>query len=246
MARDRSFFWRSRQSTNRRGGKVIRTQSVRIESAGGILLEGQLDLPDEATPAGGVVICHPHPQYGGEMTNNVVMAISSSIVAYGLAALRFNFRGVGRSGGSYDSGIGEQDDALATLEALKTGAISDDLPGDGLHAVALAGYSFGGGVALNAAGRFDGLAALALISPAIGDSESASADDAHTALTMPKLIATGEADTFATVERVRGLAAKLPGATEIYIAPQTDHFWWGEEMNLSRRVGEFVSAALGL
>ena len=73
------------------------------------MLEGQLDLPDEATPSAGVVICHPHPQYGGEMTNNVVMAISSSIVAYGLAALRFNFRGVGRSGGSYDSGIGEQD-----------------------------------------------------------------------------------------------------------------------------------------
>ena len=191
-------------------------------------------------PSAGVVICHPHPQYGGEMTNNVVMAVSSSVVAYGMAALRFNFRGVGRSGGAYDNGIGEQDDALAALEALATGVVGDDLP-DELR-VGLAGYSFGGGVALGAARGALGLAALALISPAIGDDAS---QETLSALTMPKLIATGEADNFATVERVRSLAATLPGATELYIAPQTDHFWWGEEMNLSRRVGEFLSSALG-
>ncbi len=201
-------------------------------------MEGQLDLPDETTPAAGVVVCHPHPQYGGEMTNNVVMAVSSSIVAYGLAALRFNFRGVGRSGGSYDNGIGEQDDALAALEALASGAVADELP-DGLR-VALAGYSFGGGVALGAATRAENLMALALISPAMGDGDA----EGYASLTMPKLIATGEADNFATVERVRGLAGMLPGATEIYIAPQTDHFWWGEEMTLGRRVGEFMGAAL--
>ena len=122
-----------------------------IDSADGIVLEGQLDLPDEgaATPSAGVVICHPHPQYGGEMTNNVVMAVSSSIVAYGMAALRFNFRGVGRSGGAYDNGVGEQDDALAALEALATGVVGDDLPDE--MRVGLAGYSFGGGVARGAA-----------------------------------------------------------------------------------------------
>ena len=171
------------------------------------------------------------------MTNNVVMAVSSSIVAYGMAALRFNFRGAGRSGGSYDNGIGEQDDALAALHALATGSVWDELPDE--MRVALAGYSFGGGVALAAAGRAENLVALALISPGIGD------DTDRASLTMPKLIATGEADNFATVERVRGLAGMLPGATEIYIAPQTDHFWWGEEMNLGRRVGEFLSSAVG-
>lgn len=206
------------------------------------MLEGQLDLPDEgaATPTAGVVICHPHPQYGGEMTNNVVMAVSSSVVAYGMAALRFNFRGAGRSGGSYDNGIGEQGDALAALQALAAGSVSDELPDE--MRVGLAGYSFGGGVALGAARGALGLAALALISPAIGDDASA---ESLAGLTMPKLIATGEADNFATVERVRGLAGMLPGATEIYIAPQTDHFWWNEEMNLGRRVGEFMSSALG-
>ena len=222
--------------------RTIRTRSVRIDSTGGIVLEGQLDLPDEgaATPTAGVVICHPHPQYGGEMTNNVVMAVSSSIVAYGMAALRFNFRGAGRSGGAYDNGIGEQEDALAALQALATGTVAEELPDE--MRVALAGYSFGGGVALGAARGAVGLAALALISPAIGDDAS---QEALSALTMPKLIATGEADNFATVERVRGLAGMLPGATEIYIAPQTDHFWWGEEMNLGRRVGEFMASSVG-
>ena len=62
---------------------------------------------------------------------------------------------------------------------------------------------------------------------------------------MRKLIATSEEVNFATVEHVRGLARQLPGATELYIVPETDHFWWGEEMNLGRRVGEFLSSALG-
>ena len=221
---------------------AIRTRNVSINSTDGIVLEGQLDLPDEgaAAPTAGVVICHPHPQYGGEMTNNVVVAIASSVVAYGLAALRFNFRGAGRSGGSYDNGIGEQGDALAALQALATGTVADELPDE--MRVGLAGYSFGGGVALGAARGALGLAALALISPAIDDDAS---PETLATLTMPKLIATGEADNFATVERVRGLAGLMPGATEIYIAPQTDHFWWGEEMNLARRVGEFLSSALG-
>ena len=212
-----------------------------------------MDLPDQASSAGaaaGVVICHPHPQYGGEMTNNVVMAITAGIVARGHAALRFNFRGVGRSTGAYGNGIGEQDDARAATDALASGRLlpQGDAAGEPPSALraALAGYSFGGGVALRAAAQLENLAALALISPAIGERTSKHGDDGDgiAALTMPKLIATGEADAFATVERVRDLAARLPGATEIYISPQTDHFWWGEEQNLARRVGDFLSAAL--
>ena len=77
-------------------------------------LEAVLDQPALRTatgaPRAAVVFAHPHPQYGGDMYNNVVDAIAEGILAAGIAALRFNFRGVGRSGGSHDNGVGEQDD----------------------------------------------------------------------------------------------------------------------------------------
>ncbi len=221
----------------------MQTRPVEITSADSIILEGQLDLPDSggASVSQGVVICHPHSLYGGEMTNVVVMAIAAAVVQRGLAALRFNFRGVGRSTGTYADGIGEVDDAEAALAWLVTAAAMNSGSGGAMsgNRVALAGYSFGGGVALAASIRRPDLAALALISPAINDDAADSFGD----LTMPKLIATGEADNFATIERVRSLAARLPGATELYIAPQADHFWWGEEIALGNRVADFITSA---
>ena len=219
----------------------MQTRPIEITSADSIILEGQLDLPDSggASVSQGVVICHPHSLYGGEMTNVVVMAIAAAVVQRGFAALRFNFRGVGRSTGAYGDGIGEVDDAAAALAWLSTAAAMNSGGAVSGNQVALAGYSFGGGVALAASTRRPDLAALALISPGINDG----AADAYGGLTMPKLIATGEADNFATVERVRGLASRLPGATELYIAAQADHFWWGEEIGLGNRVADFIASA---
>jgi uncharacterized protein len=113
-------------------------ESVFIDS-GGLKLEGLLEnLPGDK----GVVVTHPHPLYGGEMHNNVVEAVVQAYHAKGYTTLRFNFRGVGASQGSYDEGKGEQDDvvsALASLQAL------------GKMKIDLAGYSFGAWV--NALGR---------------------------------------------------------------------------------------------
>ena len=79
-------------------------------------LEGFLHLPEGDGPFPGVVVCHPHPQMGGDMNNNVVMGVCYSLFIAGIASLRFNFRGAGRSQGVYDEGRGEMDDALAALE----------------------------------------------------------------------------------------------------------------------------------
>ena len=221
----------------------MQTRIIEITSTDGIILEGQLDLPDggDAAASHAVVICHPHPLYGGEMTNAVVMAISAAVVGRGLTALRFNFRGAGRSTGAYADGIGEADDVEAALAWLALGTFAGS-PGDEARPgvrVALAGYSFGGGVALTAASRRQDVAALALVSPAINEN----AGDTLNAMTMPKFIATGEADNFATVERVRGLASSMGGSTELYISPQADHFWWGEEAALGNRVADFIASA---
>src|SRR5438876_1190475 len=118
--------------------------------AGELELDAALDTPDNGPPAAIVVICHPHPQYGGDMENNVVVAIADGLVRDGIAALRFNFRGVGISEGTYDGGAGEQDDARAAIQYARSLV--------GISRVGLAGYSFGSGVA--AAVAVESIAAL--------------------------------------------------------------------------------------
>lgn len=104
-------------------------------------LEALLSMPSKS-PSGIAVVCHPHPLYGGALTNKVVYTLATSAVKCGLPALRFNFRGVGDSQGAYDSAIGETDDALAAIDWMR--ARFPGLP------LLLAGFSFGAYVALKA------------------------------------------------------------------------------------------------
>ena len=117
--------------------------ALRIETDDGIDLEAELaaPAPTEATPpAGAVVVCHPHPLYGGSMHANVVEALYRSLPPEGAAVLRFNFRGSGGSSGSHDEGRGERLDVAAAVREAATRW--PDAP------LLLAGYSFGADVAL--------------------------------------------------------------------------------------------------
>jgi uncharacterized protein len=82
--------------------------------AGG--LEALLEIPADADASRVAVICHPHPVYGGTMTNKVVHMLAKAFNERGVPALRFNFRGVGASEGRYDEGEGETQDALAAID----------------------------------------------------------------------------------------------------------------------------------
>lgn len=93
---------------------------------------------------GGCVICHPHPLYGGAMSNKVVYTLAATAGKAGLATLRFNFRGVGKSAGLHDEGRGETDDVV-WLAAQMRALLPADAP------LLLAGFSFGAFVALQAA-----------------------------------------------------------------------------------------------
>jgi alpha/beta superfamily hydrolase len=106
-------------------------------------IETLLAAPRQAQYAGVCVVCHPHPQFGGAMSNKVVYALASSALQAGLLTARFNFRGVGRSEGSYDQARGETDDALAVVDWLRR--FSPQAP------LLLAGFSFGAYVSLKAA-----------------------------------------------------------------------------------------------
>ena len=87
-------------------------------TAEGVTCEGVVVRPDTHGQTPGVVICHPHPLRGGDMMNNVVVALAEAFAEVGFAVLRFNFRGVGRSTGHYAEGVGEQEDAKAALAWL--------------------------------------------------------------------------------------------------------------------------------
>jgi len=109
-------------------------------------IESLISSPREpATNAGFAVICHPHPLFGGALSNKVTYQLASCALKAGFHAARFNFRGVGKSSGVHDEGRGETDDTLTIVEWMR-----ERLPGAGLL---LMGFSFGAFVSIKAASR---------------------------------------------------------------------------------------------
>ena len=121
-----------------------RTVVQRIAGPAGAL-ECAIDPPD-GVPRGIAVVCHPHPQFGGTMDNKVVQTLARAFVQLGWRSVRFNFRGIGHSEGTWDEGRGEVDDALAVIAAFHPESA-------GAAPFLLAGFSFGGYVAAEAASR---------------------------------------------------------------------------------------------
>ena len=107
---------------------------VRFSSSDGLQLEGRLS---RGAPDRGVVLCHPHPQYGGSMLTPVIMTVEQAFQETGYTTLAFNFRGVGASEGAYGGGQAEVADVTGALSFLKTAL------GGGARRFAVAGYSFG-------------------------------------------------------------------------------------------------------
>jgi len=190
-------------------------QALSVAVPGGPELEAMVSVP--AVPVGGLVMCHPHPLYGGDMDNPVVIRAVEVAQGAGLATLRFNFRGAGHSGGAHDRGVGERDDARAALAVLAA-----RVP-DG-HPCALAGYSFGAWVSAHVAMAGDppSIAALALVAPPLGMLDWGFARPApHT------LLVAGTRDTYCPLDALQQLAERLPGA-ERQVVDGADHFFFGK------------------
>ena len=196
----------------------------------GLALEGILHLPG-SSPSPAVAVCHPHPLYGGDMHNNVVVALCRAAAARGIAALRFNFRGVGSSQGSFADGVGERADAAAALAHLPQMLEVDD------GRVGIVGYSFGAAVALLAAG--EGLRAVVAVStPTIARGLS------EIAIRCPALLVVGEQDQVAPPSRLASLGQAVGPQAELVVAPGADHFWWGAEDRLAAIVSDFLVRTL--
>ena len=194
---------------------------------GEISLEGILHLPDGKSPYPAVIVCHPHPLYGGDMDNNVVVTICKTLVTQSIAALRFNFRGVGRSGGKFGGGVKEREDVKATLDYLSTRREID------IGRLGLVGYSFGGAVAIPVAQEDERVGKLVLISPALSESDW----EELKSYSRPKLVLLGDADTVVPYAR---LEKHFSADKQFQVIAGADHFWWGFEEAMSKRVREFL------
>ncbi len=196
--------------------------------SGALKLEGRLAAPLRTGAGAGVVICHPHPLYGGSMENNVVRALSRALAEKGIAVLCFNFRGVGRSEGAHDGGRGEIDDALAAIDFMAERNAID--PGR----LGLAGYSFGGAVALSAAVRSGRIRAVAAVSPPeIPDLSNCD---------KPRLVLCGSVDALipaSSILRHEEMIIGPDAAGAVEVIEGADHFWHGHEAEAGGRTALF-------
>lgn len=199
--------------------------------SGGLSLEASLDLPGHPGPYPGVVLCHPHPLYGGNMDNNVILAVGRALAGAGIASLRFNFRGVGRSRGSFDNGVGEREDARSALDFLA--GHEEIKPG----CIGVMGYSFGGMVALAVAGMDSAAKAVAAVSPVV---QSGALRECE----KPKFIVCGAEDSIIPPASVLQAAAGMAEPKRVEVVPGADHFWWGREDEIAGRVAEFFKESL--
>jgi alpha/beta superfamily hydrolase len=195
--------------------------------SGDFTLEGVLHLPND-TPAAAAVICHPGAQYGGDMYNHVVMAMCEALNERGYIALRFNMQGVGGSQGEMDMASGP-DDARAALEYIRTLREVDG------EAIGLIGYSVGAMAAAEAASA--DLKAVALVSPPLGFG------DLRVDPGCPVLVACGDNDEFAPIDRLRIVGEQT--GVELAIIDNAEHFWHGTQDRLKDPVGDFFARHLG-
>ncbi len=175
-------------------------------------MECAIDGPEEGSPRGVAVLCHPHPQHGGTLDNKVVLTLARAFVQLGYTSVRFNFRGVGASQGHWDEGRGEVDDALAAVAAHRVAGLP----------LVLGGFSFGAYVASQAAVRLGDAAVaerLVLVGPAVVNFPMAP---------VPKdtLVVHGELDEVVPLSAVFDWARTQTLA--VVVVPGSGHFFHGQ------------------
>jgi len=174
-------------------------------------IEGLFNKKDEKK---GVVVTHPHPLYGGDMYNLVVESIVHVYHMKGYSTLKFNFRGVGRSQGTYDNGFGEQKDVLSALSFLA------DM---GMEWIDLAGYSFGAWVNAHALQKNTLTEKMIMVSPPVGFMDFKSIES----MNPLKLVVTGNRDDIAPSDVIEKMISIWNPAARFEVIDGADHFYGG-------------------
>lgn len=202
--------------------RAPRSASIEIPGPAGVL-EAAIDAsvgPAVAT----AVVCHPHPQQQGTMTNKVVTTLARAFARLNADAVRFNFRGVGESAGAYAGGTGEGDDALAVVAWCR-----ERWPTRPLY---LGGFSFGATVAASIAARAEP-AGLVTVAPPVERLRAGFA-----APRCPWLLIHGDKDDVVPPGPVLEWASALPSPPKIVLLPGVGHFFHGSLASITRAVTE--------
>lgn len=192
-------------------------------------LESLLEEPETGEPLHAVVVCHPHPQHGGTMHNKVVYRLARGLRHTRAVVLRFNFRGVNLSEGSFDNGIGEVEDARAVLNFLRQSY--PQLP------CSVAGFSFGSRIALRLA---CGAGSVLRRVIAVGYPTRWPDLDELPACTREKIFIQSTHDQFGPIDSLRKLVEGLPEPKALYEVEARDHFFAGALDAFERVVEEMV------
>ena len=184
-------------------------------------LESVLERPID-NGAAVAILCHPHPLYGGSMHDAVLGLLGEALADVGVNRLRFNFRGVGESGGRFDEGRGEVDDLLAVIDWTEA---------QGADAIWLAGYSFGAHIVCQALPQAPQPARLLLVAP-----PTAAMAMHLRAPPCPLDVFAGDGDQFVD----QGALNRWPGA-RIHLIPGADHFFSGTAEALLEAIRRAIS-----
>jgi len=194
-----------------------------------IQLEGLLSIQEAFSFRGGVVLCHPHPQYGGDMNHPVLTTALEAASQEGFSTLRFNFRGVGGSEGSYGEGIGEREDVKAAAEYLYFRLKDDHAP------LILMGYSFGIWAGFPVAiedERFKGMVAVA---PPLEIYNF----EFLMGCQKKKLFIAGDRDFFCPPSMLKAWYQRIEEPKSLVIIPGADHFFLFHTHSLIQPLKEF-------
>jgi alpha/beta superfamily hydrolase len=198
-------------------------EKVFIQSSG-LRIEG---LVDNSSGDKAVLVTHPHPLYGGDMYNKVVESVMDAYGQKGYSTLRINFRGVGQSEGTYDQGIGEQEDVRAALTYL------NEL---GKSCIDLAGYSFGAWVNALGLRNFELAHRMIMVSPPVNFIDFSSLEYSS----KIQLVIAGSADDIGPPAMIENMLPAWNPDAEFKVIKGADHFYWGKTGEIKNIIKRFL------
>lgn len=184
-------------------------------------LEGFVTVPEIKKTNFFAILGHPHPLFDGTMQNKVVTTMARAFKTLGIASVRFNFRGVGSSFGTYDAGMGESEDMLILAKLFQA-----EYPST---ALIFAGFSFGSYVAYRAASLYPN-ALLITIAPSVQNYNY----QEFTPKPAPWVILQGETDEVVSFDSVKDFAKEQ--SLELIEFPETGHFFHGQLLALKETI----------